>query len=302
MNAIRSGVEQRGVWLLGALAVAALLVSGCPSQSNPPTPPGPEDGAKATAPETKSEAPETKVSPEEFQKKSREAALLADLAKVYLKHGHFQEAIESYHSAIAVTKGLSENANHHLGLSEAFRRLGKTEEAVENLKTAAEIYKKILPNAKEEARDFYYQQICLIHRDLGESEKAIEWAEKIAGDGKNPGSILKLARLYKFVGEGALASDTYNMVLKKLGDVPDALAVKLEFADFLVTAKNLPEARKLAEEVEAKAENKELKAAAKRLLIKIYDALGMLDRIEIGGGGTEEEKKKEEEKDSSEGE
>lgn len=267
---------------------AMVLAAGCGRPVEPEPRPLPRPDAPRPA-----GAGAKAAEPEDPQVRGQEAALRADLGQVYLKYGKFAEAHEAYGRAIVLTQGLSENAVYHIGLAEAAKGLGKDQEAVQNLETAAEIFKKILPTVGEDKKDFYYEKICLIYRDLGRREEAVSWAEKIAGGQGSPEAAVKLARLYAFLGEGALAIDTYGMALKKLGGAPEALSVKLEFADFLARVKNLEAARSQAEEVAAKAADPKLRAAAKRMLLQIYDALGILDQVELdappsGEGGESE--------------
>jgi tetratricopeptide (TPR) repeat protein len=294
-------LDSRNIFSCATLVVFALSLAfiGC---GNEPEYPPDEDPLPEPAPGPQTKGGGGQVSQEDFQRLNAEAALNADLGQVYLKYGRFGEAIEKYQKAIEVTRGVSENAVYHLGLAEGLRGLKRFDEAVKNLEIAAEIFKKILPKAKEEQKDFLYEKICLIYRELGRRKEAVEWAEKIAGGGENPASVVKLARLYALLQENALAIDTYNMAIKKIGDEPGALGVKLEFADYLSRTKNLASAREIAEEVAAKAEDPKIKASAKRLLLRIYDGMGILDQVEMGapsGGG---EKKDGEEKKEDPGE
>ena len=48
----------------------------------------------------------------------------------------------------------------------------------------------------------------------------------------------------------------------------------------------------IAEEVAAKSENKVVVSAAKRLLLQIYDGLGILDKVDIGTPKDEGDKEK----------
>ena len=79
----------------------------------------------------------------------------------------------------------------------------------------------------------------------------------------------------------------------------------MQYADILFQYKNLDAARPLAEEVYHNAgDNKQLAGAAKRLLIRVYEGLGILDDVglEVPPPGKDdeekdgEEEKKEEEK------
>jgi tetratricopeptide (TPR) repeat protein len=306
---VREGMADFGFLRSGALAwlaVAAVLgfvLAACPKDPGPPPRPQPlpseEEGS-----ETKAEPAPTpgSVGPEEARRRNMEALMNSELGDVYLKYGRFREAIQVYDKAIEVTKSFSENAMFHLGLAQAYKGVGNVQEAVRNLERAAEIFQKILPNAKDEQKDYYYEKISLIHKQLGRRKESIAWAEKIAGTGENVASIVKLARLYSLLGENTMAIDTYKMALKKVGDKPGALSVKLEYADYLATSKNLEEARKLAEEVVAKAKNAQVRLGAKRLLVRIYDALGILDEVEMGAPKTPPGEKEEEEKKENEGE
>ncbi|MHC4597787.1 MAG: tetratricopeptide repeat protein [Planctomycetota bacterium] len=291
----------RGVLWFVITGCLGLALAACDRETGPPPQPRPVPGTGEGS-ETKGEPAGEPVGPEEAKQRNLEATMQAELGEVYLKYGRFQEALQSYNKAIEVTKAFSENAVYHLGLAQAYRGLGNMKEAVRNLELAAVIFQKILPKAKDEQKDFYYEKISLIHKELGRRKEAIEWAEKIAGSGENVASIVKLARLYSLLGESPLAIDTYNMALKKVGDTPGALSVKLEYADYLAKSKNLGAARKIAEEVVAKAKNPQVRLGAKRLLVRIYDALGILDQVEMGAPKTPGSGEKGEKKEDKEGE
>ncbi|MHC4778765.1 MAG: tetratricopeptide repeat protein [Planctomycetota bacterium] len=283
----------RGLAWIVFMANFALIFAGC-DQKNAPSPVPGESGETKVAGQTEG----AKGAPGEAKERAQEGSLQAELGDVYLKHGRFQDAIDCFNLAIKVTKPVFENAIYHLGLAQAYKGLGNMDEAVKNLEHAAEIFKRILPTVKEEQKAFYYKKICLIYTELGRRKEAVQWAEKIAGKGENLASILELARLYSLLKEGALAIDTYTMALKKAGDTADAEVVKLEFADYLAQNKNLAEARKMAEDLATNGKNAKLRLGAKRLLLRIYDALGILDEVEMGAPkeGGEEEKEKEEDK------
>jgi len=282
-------------------AVFLLGAAGCGQQSVAPSA-GKETGEEEAGDGGEASGEEGEpVSKEEQQRRTREGNLHADLGQVYLKYGEFEKAAESYQKAIAATKGLSENAIYHLGLAQAFQGLGKDAEQVKNLETALGIFQKILARADEKQRDFYIEKICLLYRELGRMEEARAWAEKIAGSPGDPASVVKLARLYALLGMDSLAVDTYKMAVKKLKDEPGLPPVRLEYADYLYGNKNLEAARAQAERVLAESGNEELRLRAKRLLLRIYDGLGILGEVEFTSpekkddqGGDGEEKKKEE--------
>jgi tetratricopeptide (TPR) repeat protein len=280
--------------MLLAAGVAAFL---CGCGQNPPAPPNP---APSNPPRPAGAPAEKKDASAEAQKRQAEAALFADLGDVYLKHQKFQEAAKSFSQAIEVTKGISENAVYHLGLSAAQRNLGNPQEAVKNLEAAVEIFKKIYEQAKDDQKEFYIKQICLVYRELGRRNDAISWAEKISGEGKETGELTSLARLYAYIGENALAIDTYKAALKKAAPDADVLALQLEYADYLAQNKYIPEARKLAEEVLARTQDKQLALGAKRLLVRIYDTLGILDKVDFTAPPPTEENKVEPPKEGEE--
>jgi tetratricopeptide (TPR) repeat protein len=245
-------------------------------------------------------APGTKDTATDAQKRQAEAALCADLGDVYLKHGKYQESADNFSRAIEITRGLSENAVYHTGLAAAQRNLGNGKEAEKNLEVAVEIFKKILAQAKDDQKEFYIKQICLIYRELGRREDAISWAEKISGEGKEAAELTSLARLYAYLGENALAIDTFKAALKKAGSGPETLPLQLEYADYLAGNKYIPEARRLAEDVMARTKDQQVKLGAKRLLVRIYDTLGILDKVDFSAPPPEETKNGEAPKDGEE--
>jgi len=288
--------------MLRFASIAALLIAaasaGCgndPSQGQNPSPTKP--GAQTKAPPA---APETKDPGADAQKRMAEAALQADLGDVYLKHGKFQESADCFGRAIEVTRGLSENAVYHTGLAAALRNLGNAKDAEKNLELAVEIFKKILAQAKDEQKEFYIKQICLVYRELGRRQDAISWAEKISGEGKEAGELAALARLYATIGENALAIDTFKAALKKAGSGADTLALQLEYADYLAQNKYIPEARRLAEDVMTRTKDKQTALGAKRLLVRIYDTLGILDKVDFSAPPADESKNGEAPKDGEE--
>ncbi|MHC5078946.1 MAG: tetratricopeptide repeat protein [Planctomycetota bacterium] len=273
------------VKFFGILTFAAFVIPGCNGDSggsqggrqNPP----PLTGVKGETP-----PPQTKpgeLTGEEVQRRRLEAALNEELGQVYIRYSRFAEAIEVYQKAIQALKGFEENAVYHVGLAQAYRGAGNLRDAAKNLEIGAAIYQKVLerPDLKDEQKEQIYTQICFIYRELGKRSEAIKWAEKIVKDGTNPLEIVQLARLYASLGEKPMAIDNYKMAMKKLGDTPNGLKIKLEFADFLVQDKNMATARTYAEEVVQKTKDKETRLAAKRALVRIYDALGILDRVDL---------------------
>ena len=284
--------------------MALLLCAACEraSEGPAPAPPGAPPEAKAPAPVDETKGPPQPPSPKEAQGREQEAALRAELGDVLLKYGRLQDAVAHYAGAIEVIRGVSENAVYHAKLARALRSGGNEEEAAKHFETAAAILQKILErmpaDAKEESREFYYEQICLLYREMGRIEDAVAWAERMAGPEKDAASHLKLARLYGLLGQGALAVDSYKAVLKKVGDKPEGLGAKLEYAEFLTRGGDPATARGLAETVASHPQAGPLRVRAKRLLIQIYDALGILDAVDIeapptppGSGGEEEEEK-----------
>ncbi|MCU0722590.1 MAG: DUF3856 domain-containing protein [Planctomycetes bacterium] len=267
------------------LSLLVVLLCGCGQDPSPTPDPAPRP--------TSSPAPEAKDPASDAKARQAEAALQADLGDAYLKHQRFAEAAACFRRAIEVTRGLSENAVCHMGLAAALKNLGNAEEAAKNLETAVEIFRKIHERASDDQKEVVVQQICLIYRELGRRQEAVAWAEKIAGEGREAGDLAKRARLYAKLGESALAIDTFKAALKKAGDAPGALALQLEFADYLAQNQNVGEARRLAEDVKARAQDRQVQLGAKRLLIRIYDTLGILDKVDLGTPPPGEGKKEE---------
>lgn len=233
--------------------------------------------------------------PEELRRRTAEAAYLADLGSVHLNHGRLDKAVETLEQAVAMSKDIADNALYYYALAKAYQARNDAAAYKKNLNESIRIYNALFMKSKEGAakddprnipnRNFWCEKLSELHRELGDQPKAVEWADQLGSEGEpDPGALRVRARLYVQNGLTAKALTILEDAEKRAMPGMGRERASFEVADVLVIMKRFDDAVARLQALTETASEPGLRDAAKRLLFKIYDAKGELDKLKIGGG------------------
>jgi len=233
--------------------------------------------------------------PEEARRRTAEAAYLADLGSVHLNHGRIDKAVETLEQAVAMSKDIADNALFYYALGKAYQAKNDAAGYTKNLNESVRIYNALFTKSKEGAakddprnipnRNFWCEKLSELHRELGDQPKAIEWADQLGSEGDPDSGALRVrARLYVQNGLTAKALAVLEDAEKRAMPGMGRERASFEVADVLVIMKRFDDAVARLQALTETASEPGLRDAAKRLLFKIYDAKGELDKLRLGGG------------------
>jgi tetratricopeptide (TPR) repeat protein len=266
---------------LAASAVLGLLAFGCGdgAHANGVNPPGIDPaGAGSPGAESGGEA-------DRLKRVLAESQYLADLGAVHLNHGKVDAAIASYRQAVAAGQGVNENALHLWALGRAYKAKGDDASWRSSLEHAARLFAKfVTEKERAQLKDYYFEQLAMLHGELGDPTKAVEWIDQMASEGQPDQATFRAkARLYMAAGLGAKALAVLEQAERDAPPGIDADRASYAVAEVLVTMRKLDEATARLRALMAGAAEPGLRAEAKRLLFRVYDATGKLDELDLGG-------------------
>lgn len=269
------------------LLIVGMLLSGCGPESAVASP-TPADSAAINAGSTQGK-PEAEVQGDS-QAAPKEAAypyqVNAELARVYLKYNIVDEALRLFD--LAITQQLqqtgSEDAENWTGLGDALVRAKRTDEAAKAYGRAAQIYRQLLPQAKNnQLHNFYLHKLAVLSQALGQNEERLNYLAQLRADENSAAQQLELAGILEQVGQKEKAEECLKRALALTVDDAQAHATaQIAYAGILSRCDRLDEALAQAKAALAtEGLDAETRKAARRLLFEIYEARGEADKLEF---------------------
>jgi tetratricopeptide (TPR) repeat protein len=261
-----------------------MLLSGCGPESAVASPTHADPAAiNAGADQGKPEAEDPQAAPKEA---AYPYQVNAELARVYLKYNIVDEALRLFD--LAITQQLqqtgSEDAENWTGLGDALVRAKRTDEAAKAYGRAAQIYRQLLPQAKNnQLHNFYLHKLAVLSQALGQNEERLNYLAQLRADENSAAQQLELAGILEQVGQKGKAEECLKRALALTADDAQAHATaQIAYAGMLSRTDRLDEALEQAKAAHAtEGLDAETSKSARRLLFEIYEARGEADKLEF---------------------
>jgi tetratricopeptide (TPR) repeat protein len=266
------------------LVCLAGILAAC-GNGNSPAPDNAPENRQADDPDNKP-GTEPGGEPEVPREAAYPYQVNAELAKVYLKYNITDEAIRLFDLAITQqrTQTNTEDAENWIGLGDALKNAGRTDEARLSYQRALQILEHVLANAKDnQQHNFIIGRIAAVCNVLGLKDKRLDYLSKLKADTDNANQQLELAAIFRQVGNAEKAEVHYQRALELTQEDPAAGAVvRVAYGDMLFALERYEEALPLAKAAaEAEGADDKTRKAARRLLFELYEARGESDKLEF---------------------
>jgi tetratricopeptide (TPR) repeat protein len=266
------------------LLIVGILLSGCGPESAVASPtPADSAAGNAGSNQGKPEAEDSQAAPKEA---AYPYQVNAELARVYLKYNIVDEALRLFD--LAITQQLqqtgSEDAENWTGLGDALVRAKRTDEAAKAYGRAAQIYRQLLPQAKNnQLHNFYLHKLAVLSQALGQNEERLNYLAQLRADQNSAAQQLELAGILEQVGQKEKAEECLKRALALTTDDAQAHATaQIAYAGMLSRTDRLDEALEQAKAAHVtEGLDAETSKTARRLLFEIYEARGDADKLEF---------------------